>query len=126
MVALHYQLAHARRRCSLDAIVVADLRGAVVGGAGSWAMCEELAAYAPLLALALALAPLAEAEPRFSERAGFGEVHATRVDALRAETAIARFEVDDQELLVCARGGEGRALDLAATTDGVARILRAA
>jgi hypothetical protein len=117
LVALHYQLAHARRRGSLDAIVVADSRGVVVAGAGSWAMCEELAAYAPLLA---------QAEPRLLQPARFEEVHATRIDALRTQTSIARFEIDDQELLLCARGGQGKNSDLAATTDGVARILRAA
>jgi len=30
--------------------VVADASGVVVAGAGSWPVCEELAAYAPLLA----------------------------------------------------------------------------
>src|SRR5258706_11528759 len=50
LVALHYQLAHARHDGQLEAIVVADTSGVVVAGAGSWAVCEELAAYAPLLA----------------------------------------------------------------------------
>src|SRR5262249_48619062 len=50
LVALHYQLSSARARGDLDAIVVADPSGVVVAGAGSWPVCEELAAYAPLLA----------------------------------------------------------------------------
>lgn len=50
LVALHYQLAQARSRDSLTAVVLADESGIVVAGAGSWAVCEELAAYAPLLA----------------------------------------------------------------------------
>ena len=50
LVALHYQLSSARTRGDLDAIVVADPSGVVVAGAGSWPLCEELAAYAPLLA----------------------------------------------------------------------------
>src|SRR5215472_4561954 len=49
LVALHYQLAHARSEGRLEAIVVADDSGVVVAGAGAWAVCEELAAYAPLL-----------------------------------------------------------------------------
>ena len=52
LIALHYHLAQARTQSSLDAIVVADASGVVVAGAGSWAACEELAAYAPLLARA--------------------------------------------------------------------------
>ena len=50
LVALHYQLSVTRSRGELDAIVVADASGVVVAGAGSWPVCEELAAYAPLLA----------------------------------------------------------------------------
>src|SRR5208282_2231924 len=50
LIALHYQLAHARQDGELEAIVLADTSGIVVAGAGSWATCEELAAYAPLLA----------------------------------------------------------------------------
>ncbi len=49
LVALHYQLSEARRRGALDTIVVADGSGVVVAGAGSWAACEELAAFAPLI-----------------------------------------------------------------------------
>ena len=37
LVALHYQLAHARSEGRLDAIVVADDTGVVVAGAGAWA-----------------------------------------------------------------------------------------
>ena len=50
LIALHYQLAHARTEGRYDAVVVADGSGVVVAGAGAWATCEELAAYAPLLA----------------------------------------------------------------------------
>ena len=49
LVALHYQLSETRRQGSLDTIVVADGSGVVVAGAGSWAACEELAAFAPLI-----------------------------------------------------------------------------
>jgi hypothetical protein len=50
LVALHYQLSETRREGSLDTVVVADGSGVVVAGAGSWAACEELAAFAPLIA----------------------------------------------------------------------------
>lgn len=115
LVALHYQLAHARSRGALDAIVVADAAGVVVAGAGSWAACEELAAYAPLLA---------SARPA-------GDANGSRVDVLRRDTAVTRVEWggDDVELLVCARGGaagRGRDVTLAEAMSGVARILRAA
>jgi hypothetical protein len=49
LVALHYQLSQARRDAALDTLVVADGSGVVVAGAGSWASCEELAAFAPLM-----------------------------------------------------------------------------
>src|SRR5580765_6488017 len=49
LVALHYQLTQARRDAALDTLVVADGSGVVVAGAGSWASCEELAAFAPLM-----------------------------------------------------------------------------
>lgn len=49
LVALHYQLSETRRLGLLDTIVVADGAGVVVAGAGSWAACEELAAFAPLI-----------------------------------------------------------------------------
>jgi hypothetical protein len=49
LVALHYQLSQARREALLDTLVVADGSGVVVAGAGSWASCEELAAFAPLM-----------------------------------------------------------------------------
>jgi hypothetical protein len=51
LVALHYQLSLARAEGELETIVLADPSGVVVAGAGSWAACEELAAYAPLLLL---------------------------------------------------------------------------
>lgn len=50
LVALHYQLSSARKEGAIDTIVVADGEGVVVAGAGSWASCEELAAFAPLIA----------------------------------------------------------------------------
>ncbi len=50
LVALYYQLNERRTEANLDALVIANADGFVVAGAGGWAACEELAAYAPLLA----------------------------------------------------------------------------
>lgn len=110
LIALHYQLAHARTKGALEAIVVADASGVVVAGAGSWAACEELAAYAPLLARGGAVVT----------------AEASRVEVLRAQTAVASVAVQDQEVLICARGGVGRLQTVEAAASGVARILKAA
>lgn len=49
LVALHYKLSATRRDGGLDALVVADADGLVIAGAGAWPLCEEVAAYAPML-----------------------------------------------------------------------------
>jgi len=50
VTALHYQLATARNESGLEALVLVDDRGSLLASAGAWAPCEELAAFAPLLA----------------------------------------------------------------------------
>lgn len=119
LVALHYQLAASRARNELDAIVVADASGVVVAGAGSWPVCEELAAYAPLLA----------------DGAWAGEMSApvsSRVESLRREAVVRLVSIGGQEVLLCARQRRRseameaqaeitRELDRAA--EGVSRIL---
>lgn len=87
LVALHYQLSSTRARGDLDAIVVADLSGVVVAGAGSWPVCEELAAYAPLLA----------------DGAPMSSPVSSRVEALRREVDVRTVAVDGQEVLLCTR-----------------------
>ena len=113
LVALHYQLARARHEGSLDAIVVADDAGVVVAGAGAWAVCEELAAYAPILAQS------GWREP------GLGRP--SRVLELDAQVNVHPVEVEGQTVLLCARGatrsGTARTMEKAAA--GVARILAA-
>jgi hypothetical protein len=112
LVALHYQLSSARLRGDLDAIVVADPSGVVVAGAGSWPVCEELAAYAPLLA-----------------DGGWGSMTSqvsSRVEALRHEVDVRSVAIGDQEVLLCIRQKRrteegGPVLDEAAR--GVSRIL---
>jgi len=101
LVALHYQLSSTRREGSLDTIVVADGSGVVVAGAGSWASCEELAAFAPLIA---------------------SGSHA--LDGV----AVKRVDVDGDKVLLCARSTDVSARDdaMSRVAVSVSRILRAA
>ena len=121
LVALHYQLSTTRVRGELDAIVIADASGVVVAGAGSWPVCEELAAYAPLLA-----------------EGAWGSMTdqvSSRVDAMRDQVEVRTLSVGGQEVLLCARKQrrvEGiEAKDAAAgyideAAAGISRILEAA
>ena len=121
LIALHYQLSSTRARGELDAIVVADTSGVVVAGAGSWPVCEELAAYAPLLA-----------------DGSWGTMTAqvsSRVDSLRKDAMIQRLTIAGQEVLLCARhkkkteareAFEAAVRDLDEAARGVSRILTAA
>lgn len=89
LVALHYQLTEARARGDLDAIVVADPSGVVVAGAGSWPLCEELAAYAPLLAE--------------GDWASMSSQVSSRVEVLRREVDVRLVKFGGQEVLLCSR-----------------------
>jgi hypothetical protein len=109
LVALHYQLAHARDQAQVDAMVLADDSGVLVAGSGPWALCEELAAYAPLLAEAL------WCEPGLRPTGPMGELR-TGVDVLR-------LDADGQAVFLCARGGWMRAEAMKLAAEGVARIL---
>lgn len=121
LVALHYQLSETRSRGELDAIVVADSSGVVVAGAGSWPVCEELAAYAPLLAE--------------GSWASMTESVTSRVDTLRRDVEIRSLLVGGQEVLLCARRqrrgqtsapsapSERAARDLDQAVAGISRIL---
>jgi hypothetical protein len=116
LIALHYQLAHARHDAELEAIVVADTSGLVVAGAGSWALCEELAAYAPLLAR----------DGQWIEP-GAGD---SRVASLSLEVDIQSVMIDGQEVYLCARGTSHRSDQfrgrvMARAAAGVTRILAA-
>jgi hypothetical protein len=112
LVALHYQLSHARTEGRLDAIVVADDSGVVVAGAGAWAVCEELAAYAPLLAQGVWHEP--------------GSRTTSRMSQLSTEVDVQALEVDGQTVLLCARGGMMRGMAMERAAFGVARILKRA
>lgn len=89
LVALHYQLSSARARGDLDAIVIADPSGVVVAGAGAWPVCEELAAYAPLLAE--------------GQWGSMSSQISSRVEELRKEVDVRSVLIGDQEVLLCAK-----------------------
>jgi hypothetical protein len=117
LVALHYQLSHARALGSLDTIVIADDSGVVVAGSGAWAACEELAAYAPFLDVAVENT----------------ESHSPRVRSLKAETIVKRLSIGSSTVIICAKGSKSSsaqnpdaarsALDRA--SEGALRILAA-
>lgn len=112
VTALHYQLAAVRRDAALEAVVLADAAGCLVAGAGAWPACEELAAYAPLLAT-----------PRLPVR----RMVSARLSALEPEVESLAFEVLGSEVLLSCRGGASARKDaLARAAAGIRRILDAA
>jgi hypothetical protein len=113
LVALHYQLEHARREGKVDAMVVADDSGVMVAGAGPWASCEELAAYAPLLARGVWCEPALE--PALAANGPLAK--------LRTEVDVQRVDSDGHTVLLCGRGGWMRAKAMETAAQGVARIL---
>lgn len=111
ITALHYQLASARSQAALDAVVLVDESGCLVAGAGAWAVCEELAAFAPLLA-----------RPELVKHATVGG----RVGALSSHALVRSVDVDGAEVLLCGRGGSMRRdEELSRAAEGCKRILRA-
>lgn len=112
ITALHYQLAAARRDAGLTAVVLVDETGCLVAGAGAWPVCEELAAYAPLLN-----------EPRDRLRT----LVSMRIADLAKHVESLPMVIDGQNVLLCGRGASspkrGHALSRAAV--GVRRILTA-
>lgn len=106
-VALRYQLEHSRDHGRLEALVLADDGGIVVSGAGDTAICEELAAFGPLMARSPANLPLP--------------------DLLRGgEVAVRPLRLHGQELFLVALGGNvARDALLHHSTQGVHRILAA-
>jgi len=114
LIALHYQLAHARHDGELDAIVLADTAGVVVAGAGAWAVCEEIAAYAPLMAQGMV----------------WNEGGSSRMAALASEVDVVPMSVDGMDVYLCSRAAPSRSATrepaMARAAKGITRILRAA
>jgi len=116
LVALYYQLLHTHREACLDTIVVADASGIVVAGAGPWAACEELAAYAPLL---VGSRPAGDTD----EACG---PERSRLAELGCEVDVKPVRVDGQTVLLCVRGARRRDVAVDRAAEGVARILATA
>ncbi len=103
LVALHYQLSHVRSAHGLDAVVLADTSGFLVAGAGAWATCEEIAAYAPLLA----------------ER---GPDSSPRIAKVAGELDVQSLPYGDESVYLCA-SGKGGGADMTELARGISRIL---
>jgi hypothetical protein len=112
ITALHYQLSSTRAEGRFDTVVLVDNSGCLVAGAGAWPACEELAAYAPLLA-----------NPGAITSGAVG----SRIAALSAEVEVRHLTVDGAEVLLCGRGGTPeRRASIAQAAAGCMRILSAA
>ena len=111
ITALHYQLASVRTEAHLAALVLIDEGGCLIAGAGAWPLCEELAAYAPLLA-----------RPSEVRSAQVG----SRIAELSSEVLVRTLTIDGAPAMICGRGGsEGRADSIARAALGCRRILGA-
>jgi hypothetical protein len=109
VTALHYQLALTRSAAALDALVLVDDAGCLIAGAGAWPTCEELAAYAPLLA-----------RPAAIKSGAVG----TRIAALSSEVSVRALSLGGFEALLCGRGGVATSdAHLARAAAGCQRIL---
>jgi hypothetical protein len=109
VTALHYQLAAVRRAASLEAVVLVDDAGCLVAGAGAWPICEELAAYAPLLA-----------DPARVVR----RTVSARLSVLSRAASTLSFDVDGSSVVLSCVGGKDPAV-LERAAQGVRRILAA-
>jgi hypothetical protein len=109
ITALHYQLSFARAEAELEALVLVDDSGCLVAGAGAWPLCEELAAYAPLLA-----------HPSAIQSDSLGSCLASMAREIEIRTLL----IDGVEATICGRGGGGgRAASIARAAAGCRRIL---
>src|SRR5215471_19309761 len=108
VTALHYQLSTSRTEGHLDAVVLVDGTGCLVAGAGAWPVCEELAAYAPLLA-----------NPSDVGNAVVG----SRIARLKPHVDVMRVSIDGAEALLCGCGGLDRRRSMTRAAEGCRRIL---
>ncbi|MBK7586541.1 MAG: hypothetical protein IPI67_40925 [Myxococcales bacterium] len=102
--ALSQLLDGVRRDGAFRTLLLADPQGVLVAGAGVFSECEELAAYAPLVARNVA-----------------NDTVPTRLDVVARKMEVRRLTIDGIEVLLCGEGGEADALRRAAA--GCARIL---
>lgn len=110
VTALHYQLASARAEAGLEALVLVDDRGSLLASAGAWAPCEELAAFAPLLA-----------RPEEVARSAV----AGRLAALAEDTTSLALGDEHAPILLCGRGRGAKRHAMVRAAEGCLRILAA-
>lgn len=110
VTALHYQLATARNESGLEALVLVDDRGSLLASAGPWAPCEELAAFAPLLAR--------------PEDASRGAVAGRLSDLARDTTSVA-IDSLGAPLLLSGKGASGAQAAMLRVAAACVRILAA-
>jgi hypothetical protein len=107
LAALTRLLEAARRRCGLEAVSVADPSGLLLAGAGPARLCEELAAWAPLV-----------------KRAADNDTAPTCLDALERRTGRRRLALDGIEVVVSTAGDNApSSAELDAVAAGLQRIL---
>jgi hypothetical protein len=106
--ALTRLLEAARRRSDLDALALCDGAGFLVAGAGAAQLCDELAAYAPILAAADSPA---------------NDILPTSLMARERKFRVQRLSIDGIEVLLCESGAQSS--DFAALAQGCERILGA-
>jgi hypothetical protein len=107
--ALTRLLEAARRRSGLEALSVADVSGLLLAGAGPARLCEELAAWAPLVS-----------------RAADNDTAPTCLDALERRTGRRRLSLDGIEVVVSTAGEVApSSSEMDAVAAGLRRILSA-
>jgi hypothetical protein len=109
ITALHYQLSQTRSDAGLSAVVLVDDTGCLIAGAGAWPTCEELAAFAPLLASPGSVGSTAVS---------------ARLAAIEPEVFVRTLSFDGCEAVLCGKGSDGaRPEVIARAADGCRRIL---
>ena len=97
----------ARDAAGLDVLAVADDRGLLIAGAGSWANCEELAAHAPFLD---------------EYEVAANDTVPTRLDVLARRSEVRRVTIDGMQVYVCGEGDNAKQ-GIAGATETCRRIL---
>ena len=97
-----------RRRAGVEAVTVSDGAGLLLAGAGAHRLCEELAAYAPLMA-----------------HGADNDTVPSALDCFEGRTRLRRFAIDGFEIVVTFCGAKDDAeAELDAVSAGCTRILR--
>ncbi|HEX5101627.1 MAG TPA: hypothetical protein VFV94_19080 [Polyangiaceae bacterium] len=96
-----------RRRTQLDAVAVSDPNGLLLAGAGAARLCEELAAWAPVMG-----------------RGADNDTVPSSLDAFESRTRLRRLSVDGIQIVVTFCGARpDEPAELEAVSAGCARIL---